>query len=64
MQVDQWKIVPTTVGNGTFYVLVDSEGKTKAQGRKALCDAVLASNKFNDDARQRSERFAFYGIVR
>lgn len=61
---DNWQIVPVQSGPGQFFVLVDGKGKTKAQGRKALCDCVKQSYKYEDTTAQRNERLAFYGVLR
>lgn len=63
MNTNQWKLVVVS-GPGQYFVLVDDKGKTRAQGRRNLCEAVRQSYKFNDDRAQRSERMAFYGVVR
>lgn len=64
MHVANWQLMPINAGNSQFFVLVDDKGRTKAQGRKNLCEAVKQSYRFMDDANQRRERLAFYGVVR
>lgn len=62
MNIDSWKLV-TVAGSQVYYVLVDDHGKTRAQGRRNLCEAVKQSYRFNDDTMQRNERLAFYGVM-
>lgn len=63
MNTKEWKVVPVQCGPGQFFVLVDHQSRTRAQGRKELCEAVRASYKHNDDRAQRCERLSFYGVV-
>lgn len=59
MTGENWKIMPVEAGRVTFYVLIDEKGRTKAQGRRELCETVLRSIKYHDTPEQRRDRFEF-----